>query len=85
MVHHRELIFGDTEGDRARAHWWSDDLVSGRSVSMDVIGKQEGVGKRHVSRMICLAFLAHDHPEHRRGPPEPAAQFFVDRLRQSFR
>ena len=58
MVHHRELIFGDPEGDRARAHWWSDDLVSGRSVSMDEIGKHEGVGKRYVSRMICLAFLA---------------------------
>jgi site-specific DNA recombinase len=42
----------------ARAHRWFDDLVSGRSVSMVEIGKREGVGKRYVSRMIRLAFLA---------------------------
>jgi hypothetical protein len=42
----------------ARAHRWFHDLVSGRSASMVEIGKREGVGKRYVSRVIRLAFLA---------------------------
>ncbi len=42
----------------ARAHCWFDDLVSGRSASMVEIGKREKVGKRYVSRIIPLAFLA---------------------------
>jgi site-specific DNA recombinase len=44
----------------ARAHCWFDDLVSGRSASMVEIGKREKVGKRYVSRVIRLAFLAPD-------------------------
>jgi len=42
----------------ARAHCWFDDLVSGRAASMVKIGKREKVGKRYVSRIIRLAFLA---------------------------
>jgi site-specific DNA recombinase len=42
----------------ARAHCWFDDLVSGRAASMVEIGKREKVGKRYVSRIIRLAFLA---------------------------
>jgi site-specific DNA recombinase len=42
----------------ARAHCWFDDLVSARSASMVEIGKREKVGKRYVSRIIRLAFLA---------------------------
>jgi site-specific DNA recombinase len=42
----------------ARAHCWFDDLVSARSASMIEIGKREKVGKRYVSRIIRLAFLA---------------------------
>jgi len=44
----------------ARAHCWFDDLVSGRAASMVEIGKREKVGKRYVSRIIRLAFLAPD-------------------------
>ena len=42
----------------ARAHCWFDDLVSGRAASMVEIGKREKLGKRYVSRIIRLAFLA---------------------------
>ena len=62
----------------ARAHRWFDDLVSGRSASMVEIGKREGVGKRYVSRMIRLAFLAPAIVERiaeGRQPPELTAQF----------
>jgi len=44
----------------ARAHCWFEDLISGRSPSMVEIGKREKVGKRYVSRIIRLAFLAPD-------------------------
>ena len=44
----------------ARAHCWFEDLISGRSASMVEIGKREKVGKRYVSRIIRLAFLAPD-------------------------
>ncbi len=44
----------------ARAHCWFDDLASGRASSMVEIGKREKVGKRYVSRIIRLAFLAPD-------------------------
>jgi len=62
----------------ARAHRWFDDLVSGRSASMVEIGKREGVGKRYVSRMIRLAFLAPAIVERiaeGRQLPELTAQF----------
>ncbi len=42
----------------ARAHCWFDDLAIGRAASMVEIGKREKVGKRYVSRIIRLAFLA---------------------------
>jgi site-specific DNA recombinase len=42
----------------ARAHCWFDDLMSGRAASMAAIGKREKLGKRYVSRIIRLAFLA---------------------------
>jgi site-specific DNA recombinase len=44
----------------ARAHCWFEDLISGRAASMVEIGKREKVGKRYVSRIIRLAFLAPD-------------------------
>jgi site-specific DNA recombinase len=62
----------------ARAHRWFDDLVSGRSTSMVEIGKRERVGKRYVSRMIRLAFLAPTIVERiaeGRQPPDLTAQF----------
>ena len=62
----------------ARARRWFDDLVSGRAASMVEIGQREGVGKRYVSRMIRLAFLAPAIVEsiaEGRQPPELTAQF----------
>ena len=44
----------------ARAHRWFEDLVSGRAASMVEIGKREQIGKRHVSQIVRLAFLAPD-------------------------
>ena len=44
----------------ARAHRWFDDLVSRRASSMVEIGERERVGKRRVSQIIRLAFLAPD-------------------------
>ena len=42
----------------ARAHSWFDELVTGRAASMVEIGRREKVGKRHVSEIVRLAFLA---------------------------
>jgi hypothetical protein len=50
------------------------------------IGKREGVGKRYVSRMIRLAFLAPTIVEsivEGRQPPELTAQFLSNRSRRS--
>jgi hypothetical protein len=62
----------------ARARRWFHDLVSGRAASMVEIGKREGVGKRYVSRLIRLAFLAPaiiERIAEGRQPPELTAQF----------
>jgi len=42
----------------ARANQWLAELLSGRSSSLVEIGRRAGVGKRYVSRIIRLAFLA---------------------------
>jgi site-specific DNA recombinase len=42
----------------ARANSWLLELLKGRSSSLLEISKREGVGKRYVSRIIRLAFLA---------------------------
>jgi len=42
----------------ARAHQWSDDLVSGRAQSIAEIAERERVGARYIRRMLQLAFLA---------------------------
>jgi site-specific DNA recombinase len=42
----------------ARAHSWFDELVTRRATSMVEIGKREKIGKRHVSDIVRLAFLA---------------------------
>jgi len=69
----------------ARAHCWFDNLVSGRAASMVEIGKREKVGKRYVSRIIRLAFLAPDIVEQIvKGcqPPELTAESLLkDRAR----
>ena len=42
----------------ARANHWLTELLTGRSSSLVEIGEHEGVGKRYISRIIRLAFLA---------------------------
>jgi site-specific DNA recombinase len=42
----------------ARAHQWSDDLLSGRARSIEEIAERQGVGARYVRRLMRLAFLA---------------------------
>ena len=61
----------------ARSNQWLTQLLSGRSSSLAEIGKYDGVGKRYVSRVIRLAFLAPSIIEEiARGhqPPELTAQ-----------
>jgi DNA invertase Pin-like site-specific DNA recombinase len=61
----------------ARAHCWFAQLVSGQSESMVKLGEREHVGKRYVSRVIRLAFLAPEIVElivEGRQPPELTAQ-----------
>ncbi len=61
----------------ARADQWLTELLSGRSSSLAEIGKREGVGKRYVSRIIRLAFLAPSIIEQialGHQPPELTAQ-----------
>ncbi len=61
----------------ARAHCWFDDLATGRAASMVEIGKREKVGKRYVSRIIRLAFLAPEIVEqivHGCQPPDFTAE-----------
>lgn len=42
----------------ARAHHWSDDLLSGRLPSIARLAEREGVSARYVRRLMRLAFLA---------------------------
>ena len=61
----------------ARANQWLAELLSRRSSSLAEIGKREGVGKRYVSRIIRLAFLAPSIIEQLafgHQPPELTAQ-----------
>ena len=66
----------------ARAHRWFEDLVSGRAASMVEIGKREKIGKRHVSQIIRLAFLAPDIVEQIVNgvqPPELTAETLLQK------
>ncbi len=61
----------------ARANQWLNELLSGRSSSLVEIGEREGVGKRYVSRIVRLAFLAPSIIEqiaHGHQPPDLTAQ-----------
>jgi hypothetical protein len=42
----------------ARAHQWSQDLLTGRASSIAEVAEREGVGARYVRRLMRLAFLA---------------------------
>ena len=61
----------------ARANQWLTELLSGGPTSLTEIGKREGVGKRYVSRIVRLAFLAPaiiEQIAHGQQPPELTAQ-----------
>jgi hypothetical protein len=63
----------------ARANQWLVELLSGRSKTLDEMGRRDRVSKRYVSRIIRLAFLAPSIIEEiARGdqPPELTAQAF---------
>ena len=42
----------------ARAYRWSNDLLTGRARSIGELAKQEHLTRRHVRRVMRLAFLA---------------------------
>jgi site-specific DNA recombinase len=66
----------------ARANQWLTELLSGCSSSLVEIGRREGVGKRYISRIMRLAFLAPSIIEEiARGhqPPELSAQVLSTR------
>ena len=42
----------------AQGRRWLDDLVKGRSDSLEAIATREGCSRRHVERTIANAFLA---------------------------
>jgi site-specific DNA recombinase len=61
----------------ARANQWLIELLCGRATSLAEISKREGVGKRYISRIIRLAFLAPSIIEQiacGHQPPELTAQ-----------
>jgi len=67
----------------ARAHRWSDDLLSGRARSVAEIAARERVGARHVRRLLRLAFLAPEIVEAiaaGRQPPELTAEALAKRI-----
>jgi hypothetical protein len=66
----------------ARAHEWSDALLSGRARSVEEIADREQVGARYVRRLLRLAFLAPKIVEMiaaGRQPPELTAEALAER------
>ena len=67
----------------ARAHEWSDALLSGRARSVEAIADREQVGSRYVRRLMRLAFLAPKIVEMiaaGRQPPELTAEALAERI-----
>jgi site-specific DNA recombinase len=67
----------------ARAHQWSDALLSGRARSIEEIADREQVGARYVRRLMRLAFLAPKIVEMiaaGRQPPELTAEALAERI-----
>ena len=44
----------------ARAHAWSEELLSGRAISMAEIASRSGVSDSYVRKLLPLAFLSPD-------------------------
>ena len=67
----------------ARAHQWSDDLLSGRVRSIERIAERERVGARYVRRLMRLAFLVPKIVEMIAAgsqPPELTAEALAERI-----
>jgi site-specific DNA recombinase len=67
----------------ARAHQWSDDLLSGRARSIEEIAERQRVGARYVRRLTRLAFLAPKIVEMIAGgsqPPDLTAEALAERI-----
>jgi site-specific DNA recombinase len=67
----------------ARAHQWSDALLSGQARSVEEIADHEQVGARYVRRLMRLAFLAPKIVEMiaaGRQPPELTAEALAERI-----
>jgi site-specific DNA recombinase len=67
----------------ARAHWWSEDLLTGRAQSVDEIADRERVGARYVRHLLSLAFLAPKIVEAIAAgsqPPELTAEALAERI-----
>jgi len=56
----------------ARAHAWSEELLSGRTPSMAAIASRSGVSHSYVKKLIALAFLAPDIVKAIRAGKQPA-------------
>jgi len=41
----------------ARGRVWLDELITGRALSLQVLAKRDGITRRHIRRLIGLAFL----------------------------
>ena len=67
----------------ARAHHWSDELLSGRAPSIAKVGEREGVSARYIRRLMRLAFLAPVIVEAIAAgdqPPELTAEALAERI-----
>lgn len=66
----------------ARAHQWSEDLLTGRARSVAEIAERKGVGVRYVRRLLRLGFLAPKIVEDAAGrqPPELSAESLAERV-----
>ena len=67
----------------ARAHEWSEALLSGRVRSVEAIADREQVGSRYVRRLMRLAFLAPKIVEmlaSGRQHPELTAEALAERI-----
>jgi len=67
----------------ARAHRWSDDLLSNRVRSIAELAKREGVDRRSMRRLMRLGFLAPTVVEaiaEGRQPPELTARVLTPRV-----
>jgi len=67
----------------ARAHQWSNDLISGRVQSIGELARREGVTSRYVRKLLNVAFLAPKIVEaiaEGRQPPELTAEVLTKRI-----